>query len=178
LSRQKTTLSHTPCKQNQGVILTKLQLPNKRVKHTLPPIYMILAAGVSIMLSAIVKNLNRDKWISEAAYYKALARGFEPHEEVKDWLEAEQDYLYMLVHFQLNVLEEDGTISTMGLRQIAESLGVQNLQEMRFEFELIHAIQEASRHNRCFQSTESKNCAEISCHWKSKCNRLVAVWHR
>lgn len=167
--------SLTPCKQNQGVILNSL--PNNRVQHKLAQFGATGTAGV-IMLSAFIKSLNREQWIAEAAYYKAEARGFEPCKDIDDWLEAEQDYLSMLINLQLNVLEEDGTISVMGLRQIAESLGVQNLQKMRFELELIRAIQEASHHRGCFQSESSYTCEEVGCHWKSKCRRLVAIWHR
>jgi hypothetical protein len=152
-------------------------LPNNDVKHRLTQFSATVVAEV-FMLSAIVKNLNREQWISEAAYYKALAKNFQANQDIDNWLEAEQEYLTMLINLQINVLEEDGTISVMGLRQIAESLGIQNLQQMRLEFELIRAIQEASHHRGCFQSNDSKTCDETNCHWKSKCKRLVAVWHR
>jgi len=134
------------------------------------------------MLKAFVKNLNgqyRQQWVSEAAYYRALARGFEPNKELDDWLGAERDYLTMLIGLQLNVLEEDGTVSTMGLRQIAESLGVNNTEQMRSEVELIRAIQEASHRRPCFQSTNAKVCEDAAdCQWKEKCLKLVAIWHR
>lgn len=132
------------------------------------------------MLRAFIKNLNRhrEKWIAEAAYYKAQARGFEPNKDLDDWLAAERDYLTMLINLQLNVLEEDGTVSTVGLRQIAESLGVPHSQYMRSECELIRAIQEASHHNPCFQSDDSKNCDQLECQWRKKCIKLIAIWHR
>jgi hypothetical protein len=130
------------------------------------------------MLSAFIKTINRQQWISEAAYYKAVARGFEPHKELNDWLAAEQEYLTMLINLQLNILEEDGVISTMGLRQIAESLGVQHPELMRTEAELIHAIQEASRHRSCYHPKNAGHCGEDDCPWKHKCRRLVAIWYR
>ncbi|MDD1606743.1 MAG: DUF2934 domain-containing protein [Methylococcaceae bacterium] len=130
------------------------------------------------MLSVVIKSINRQQWICEAAYYKAMARGFEPHKELDDWLEAERDFLTMLINLQLNVLEEDGTVSTMGLRQIAESLGILHPERMRSEFELIRAIQDASHHRRCFQSKDSASCDEADCQWKTKCRKLVAIWHR
>jgi len=130
------------------------------------------------MLSAFIKSLNREQWIMDAAYYKALARGFEPHQELDDWLEAEQEYLTMLVDLQLHVLEEDGTVSTLGLRQIAESLGVENPQLLRSEFELIRAIQDASHHRPCFQRRNSRFCDELGCQWQEKCRQIVAIWHR
>jgi hypothetical protein len=130
------------------------------------------------MLSAFIKKINRQQWVCEAAYYKAMARGFEPHKELDDWLNAERDFLTMLINLQLNVLEEDGTISTMGLRQIAESLGVKHPERMRSEFELIRAIQDASHHHGCFQSKDSAACEDADCQWKTKCKRLIAIWHR
>jgi hypothetical protein len=130
------------------------------------------------MLSAFIKSLNREQWIAEAAYYKALARGFDPHKELDDWLEAEQEYLTMLVDLQLNVLEEDGTVSTMGLRQIAESLDVPHPERMRSELELIRAIQDASHHRPCFRSAKAASCEELGCQWRAKCRTLIAIWRR
>lgn len=68
------------------------------------------------MLSA--KNINRQQWIAEAAYYKAVARGVDAQEELTDWLSAEQDYLMMLGNLQANALEENGAVSRMGLRHL------------------------------------------------------------
>ncbi len=130
------------------------------------------------MLSAFIKNLNRQQWISEAAYYKALARNFDPHYELSDWLAAEQDYLTMLIDVQLNVLEEDGRVTIMGLREIAESLGVLNVEKISSESELIRAIQDASHQRSCFQAEGSAPCEKLGCLWKSKCRRLVAIWYR
>lgn len=130
------------------------------------------------MLSAFIKNLNRQQWVSEAAYFKALARGFEPNKEVDDWLLAEQDYLTMLINLQLNVLEEDGKVSVMGLREIAESLGVEHPEQLSSEVELIHSIQEASHHRSCFQPNGAGHCDEAGCPWKTRCRKLVAIWYR
>lgn len=130
------------------------------------------------MLSAFIKSLNREQWIAEAAYFKALNRGFKPHEELRDWLEAEQDYVTMLIELQLHVLEEDGTVSTLGLRQIAESLGVLHPEHLYSERELIRAIQDASHHPSCFRSAKASSCQEVGCQWRIKCRGLVAIWHR
>jgi hypothetical protein len=131
------------------------------------------------VLSAVIKSINRQQWICEAAYFKAMARGFEPHKELDDWLAAERDFLTMLINLQLNILEEDGTVSTMGLRQIAESLGVEHPELMRSELTLIRAIQEASHHYPCFRSASSSFCKEITdCQWLEKCRKLMAIWHR
>ena len=40
----------------------------------------------------VASSPDRLQWIAEAAYYRALNRGFEPGNEDLDWLEAEQDY--------------------------------------------------------------------------------------
>ena len=130
------------------------------------------------MLSTFVKNLNRQQWVSDAAYYKALARGFEPNKEQDDWLAAEDDYLTMLVDLQLHVLEEDGTVSTMGLQQIAASLGVENSARIRSEFDLIHTIQETTHHRPCFRLEGKMFCEEEGCLWQVKCRKIVAIWHR
>lgn len=130
------------------------------------------------MLSAFIKNLNREQWIAEAAYFKALARGFNPHKELDDWLEAEQDYVTMLIELQLHVLEEDGTVSTLGLRQIAESLSILHPEQLYSELELIRAIQDVSHHRSCFRSAISASCEEDGCQWRMKCRTLIAIWHR
>lgn len=133
------------------------------------------------MLRAFIKKFDdqhRQQWIREAAYYKAKARGFVTGHELADWLAAEQDYLTMLVNLQLNVLEEDGTITTMGLRQIAESLGIEHSEQLHSELALIRAIQDATHHRPCFRSEQSALCEEHDCHWKPKCKRLIAIWHR
>jgi hypothetical protein len=38
-------------------------------------------------------NTQIEKWIAEAAYYRAESRGFEPGSETQDWLAAEADIL-------------------------------------------------------------------------------------
>jgi hypothetical protein len=69
------------------------------------------------MLNA--KNINRQQWIAEAAYYKAVAKGvLDAQEELTNWLAAEQDYLIMLSNLQANVVEENGAVSRMGLRHL------------------------------------------------------------
>jgi len=130
------------------------------------------------MLSAFIKSLNREQWIAEAAYFKALNRGFKPCQALDDWLEAEEDYVTMLIELQLHVLEEDGTVSTLGLRQIAESLGILHPEQLYSEHELIRAIQYASHHRPCFRSAKATSCEEESCQWKTKCRKLIAIWHR
>ena len=38
------------------------------------------------------EKTHKDKWISDAAYYKSLDRDFNPGLENKDWVEAEQQF--------------------------------------------------------------------------------------
>jgi len=44
------------------------------------------------------------QWIAEAAYYKALARGFAPNRDQQDWLEAKKDYEALLLTQRKNGL--------------------------------------------------------------------------
>ena len=38
------------------------------------------------------EKIEKKKWISDAAYYKSLSRGFKQGFETKDWIEAEQKF--------------------------------------------------------------------------------------
>jgi len=67
------------------------------------------------MLKNEVKAINRHRWISEAAYYRAKARGFEPGKELNDWLEAEKEYAKMLIALYSSILEEDGAMTILNL---------------------------------------------------------------
>ena len=49
----------------------------------------------------------RHQWISVAAYYKALARGFAPGLELDDWLDAEKDYAETVINLYIAILEEE-----------------------------------------------------------------------
>lgn len=51
------------------------------------------ADNLQISIAAIAENY---QWIAESAYYKALARGFTPHRDQDDWLEAKKEYLAWL----------------------------------------------------------------------------------
>lgn len=44
------------------------------------------------------------QWISEAAYFKALAREFTPKDDYKDWLEAKTDYETQVLPHRKNAL--------------------------------------------------------------------------
>ena len=41
-------------------------------------------------------KIEKTKWISDAAYYKSLNRGFNQGFENKDWFEAEQQFNHLM----------------------------------------------------------------------------------
>lgn len=129
------------------------------------------------MLSRAVKSLNRHQWISEAAYYKALARKFEPGKELTDWLEAEIDYYNMLIDLYIFILEEDGAMTISGLQQLAQFIGIRNPEDILLETELVGAIQSATGHIPCFRSGISMLCREMKCKWRAECRKLISVWY-
>lgn len=128
------------------------------------------------MLNHAVKPLNRHQWISEAAYYKALARKFEPGKELADWLEAEIDYRKMLVGLYISILEEDGLMTVLGLQELATFIGIENPKDMRSEIELVRAIQKITAHNPCFRSEVNTTCEEMECKWRTECRKLISAW--
>jgi hypothetical protein len=123
----------------------------------------------------VLESITRHQWISEAAYYKAEARGFEPGRELDDWLEAEKEFSEWLVSLYISSLEEDGEITILSLQQLAEAIGVQNPERMSSEIELIHAIQIASHHSPCFRFEYPILCKDTDCKWIAECRKLIAV---
>lgn len=128
------------------------------------------------MLSHTAKPVNRQLWISEAAYYKALARKFEPGKELADWLEAEIDYSNMLVAQYISVLEEDGPMTILSLQQLAAFIGIKNTDDMLSEIELVRTIQKATVHRLCFRSKTNRICDELECKWRAECRKLISAW--
>ncbi len=130
------------------------------------------------MLSALAKPLNRDQWISEAAYFLAKARDFEPGKALNDWLQAEIAYCDMLISAYIAALEEDNQpITICSLQQLAALLDIEKSDELTSKTELVKAIQNASKHRPCFRSEDNNHCQELNCQWKSECRRLIAAWH-
>ncbi len=128
------------------------------------------------MLKTIVMSINRHHWISEAAYYKAKARKVESGKELDDWLEAEIDYSVMLVALYISVLEEDGGITTLNLRELATFMGIQNPDGITSAVELVQIIQKATRHRPCFRSKSNGVCKDAAdCQWKRECRKLTSV---
>lgn len=125
-----------------------------------------------------LKNINRHQWISEAAYYKAKARGFEPGKELNDWLEAEIEFSKTLITLYITILEEDGApITTVSLQQLAAFIGIKNPEGMISEIVAVRAIQKATRHSPCFRSGRKQLCKDADCKWKIECRKLISAWY-
>ncbi len=125
-----------------------------------------------------MENIIRHQWISEAAYYNAEARRFAPGRELDDWLAAENEYVKMEIGLYLSIAEEDGGMTTQGLQQLANSVGVENPKTINQKIELIHAIQDATQDQPCFRSVSRMDCLGEDCQWRVECKKQVAVWRR
>jgi hypothetical protein len=121
----------------------------------------------------------RQQWIAAAAYYQSAARGFSPGYEQTDWLAAEQEYIEMLVEKFLVDSREDGSMTIIGLRQLAKAIGIAKLGKIDSKLELIRLIQAASKHPPCFRAKPGEFCDhQEGCQWKTECQKLVAEWWR
>ncbi len=130
-------------------------------------------------LAQQIDDISREQWVSDAAYYKAEARGFVPGHEVADWLAAEQEFIEMLVDLFLSVFREDGSMTMTGLEQLANAIGVQKSERIDSKAKLIRLIQKASRHRPCFRTKPGEFCKDqASCQWSGECQKLVAEWRR
>lgn len=126
-----------------------------------------------------MKTTPPSQWISEAAYYRAEARGFVPGRELDDWLAAENDYVKIQIARYLVIAEEDGGVTILGLRELAKSVGVENPECINQKIELIRAIQNATDHRPCFRPIPGVACPEKDdCQWKAECKKLIAAWCR
>lgn len=123
-----------------------------------------------------MENSIRHQWISEAAYYKAEARRFAPGRELDDWLAAENEYVKMEIGLYLSIAEEDGSMTIQGLQQLAQSVGVENPENINRKIELIHAIQDATQDRPCFRSVSRMDCLGEDCQWRVECKKLIAEW--
>ncbi len=128
------------------------------------------------MLNHAVKPVNRQLWISEAAYYKALDRKFESGKELTDWLKAEIDYSEMLIALYISILAEDGPMTVLSLQELAAFIGIKDPEDMDSETELVQAIQNATDHCPCFRSDIDMPCEKTECKWKAECRKLISAW--
>lgn len=120
----------------------------------------------------------RHQWISEAAYFMAEKRSFQPGMALEDWLLAEHQFVAMLIKRYLNQAHEDGNLSVPGLQRLAKSVGVDNSETLTKVDELVHAIQVATDNAPCFNFEPSAHCTTSECClWKAECKQMVASWH-
>lgn len=162
-------------KGKQGCVETK--------KINKPPIniksHQSLKPSLFKTIEQQIENISRQHWISDAAYYKAQARGFFTGYEINDWLEAEQDFDEMLVDLFLPVFREDGVITIKGLQQLAGAIGVVRPERIGSKLELIRQIQLACNHPPCFRVQPGEFCQDqAKCQWKNECQKLIAEWWR
>lgn len=129
--------------------------------------------------ASVQLNAGRQRWIAEAAYYKAMARGFVPGYETADWLAAEQDYLDMLVAAFVSDSMDDGNVLVASLQRLAEAVGVHDADLIFSETALIRMIQAARYETPCFRANIGQLCqGQASCPWRGECLKLVAEWCR
>jgi Protein of unknown function (DUF2934) len=135
--------------------------------------------SLSKTLAQQVDDISRQQWVSDAAYYKAEARGFIPGYEVADWLAAEQEFIEMLVDLFLSVFREDGSMTMTGLQQLATAIGVSKPERIDSKLKLIRLIQLSSRHRPCFRTKPGEFCKDqAGCQWSGECQKMVAEWWR
>ncbi|MEQ1560715.1 MAG: DUF2934 domain-containing protein [Methyloglobulus sp.] len=134
--------------------------------------------GRNVSFAKHIGNVAKQRWISDAAYYKAAARGFSPGNELNDWLAAEQDFIEMQVNRYLAIAKEDG-LSIAGLRQLAKALGAEKPERLDSEAELIRLIQIASHQFPCFRTQFGELCDHhTDCQWQTECQKLIAEWQQ
>lgn len=161
-------LNPNPSHLNRNIISLKPHNPRQNHKFT-----------ASKTLKQQIDPISKQQWISDAAYYKAEARGFIPGYEIADWREAEQDYAEMLVEMFLSVFREDASMTITGLRQLAKAVGVPKQEQIDSKLELIRLIQTASHRRPCFRTNPGEFCHEqAGCQWQTECQKLVAEWWR
>lgn len=126
-----------------------------------------------------IEKIPKEHWISVAAYFKSEAKNFTPGCEQTDWLEAEQDYIEMLVDLFLCICREDGIITMTGLQQLASAIGVQKPECIDSKLELIRLIQSKSNRQPCFRTNPGEFCRyQADCQWSNECQKLVAEYWR
>jgi len=123
-----------------------------------------------------VETVTRHDWISVAAYFIAESRNFAPGKALNDWLKAENAYCKMKIAEFIEIAEEDNTITITGLKQLAASIGVQNIEDLDQKIELIRAIQQQHHHRPCFRMISEHPCHDEDCQWKHECKKLIADW--
>ncbi len=169
IANPKSTVHPYPVNQERLIRKKKDRTVNK--DNTLS------VKSLRVKTPGIQKN-SRQQWISQAAYYKAESRAFAAGHELDDWLEAEKDYINMLVSYYLAIFDEDGGMTKANLQQLAKAVGVESPEVYGDKTRLVQAIQKANHRRSCFRSDSSIRCKKEDCKWKSECQKLIAVWMR
>ena len=73
---------------------------------------------------------------------------------------------------------EEGGMTLLGLRQLANAAGVKQPENITHPVGLVRAIQEATNHQPCFRSEISAACRQTDCSWRYECKKLLAEWCR
>jgi Protein of unknown function (DUF2934) len=157
------------------------QKPLPLDNHTLkiPSSHQKLKPSLAKTIKQQTDSVTRQKWISEAAYFKAKHRGFTPSHDVSDWLDAEHEYIETLVDLFLSVCKEDGEMTITDLCELAKAIGVTKPEQVGSKLKLIRLIQLASHHRPCFRTKYGELCkVRNNCQWKAECQKLVAEWCR
>ena len=117
----------------------------------------------------------RHQWISEAAFYKAMSRDFEPGFELDDWLFAEREFVKELIANYHIVSAEDGGLTLVGIQRLAKLLGIKNTDTFDQKEELIHAIQIITQNHPCYDNHSLHHCNQDEpCLWRYDCKKLTA----
>ncbi len=83
-----------------------------------------------------------------------------------------------LIKSFLQTSNEDGGYTTVTLRELAHSVGVNNSRLINSDVDLIRAIQKAVKHRPCFRTENHDLCEDSGCLWKSECKKMIAEWLR
>lgn len=122
----------------------------------------------------------RQRWIADAAYYRARNRAFAAGGALEDWLEAEKEFNAMLINRYLaNVAEDDDDTTIIGLQKLAQTMGLEESYKIHDKKILIHFLQKATGKDPCFQtgSASSTICDQHpDCLWRYECKKLMARW--
>jgi hypothetical protein len=72
-------------------------------------------------MAARLTELDRERWIAEAAYYRAEKRGFEPGFALEDWIVAEAWFGFELDHNTVDAMVGPKSARRAGARGRDES---------------------------------------------------------
>lgn len=88
-------MSETPMRKQKSV---RADQSAPRKKPAAPELSISIETVQDSPSSNSIADASRQRMISEAAYYRALKRGFEPGRELDDWLAAEAEIAGYFLH--------------------------------------------------------------------------------